>query len=297
MISRNVTFIFLMLCATFAWAGGPNSLFVGTGNFIPGGSNDVFNIDPVSGTNSSLFNADVWGMCSDNVNGLIYYTSADGSGTVAGSNLWVFPVDGSAPTALLGIISSTGAEIRIDGLAISGGTLYGVHQFSESARPAGIYSIDLGTLEATFVVALGEGAVGGLAADPITGLLYMTNDATGMVESYNIGTNTFAVVCAYPAAETDIDGIAADDQGQAFLVTDDAGDPVYVLNIAACTYTSIPGVFGVTDTFSGGAAFVCLGAAAAIVPTLGEWGVICLGLLMMILGTVVLTQRKRIFAV
>ena len=276
--------------SSIAFAGGPNSLFVGTGSFDPGGLNDVFQIDPATGTPTNLFNASVWGMCADNENALIYYTSADGSSILPGSNLWVFPADNSAPPTQVGVVTIGGSDARIDGLAISGGVLYGVHQFSETGT-AGIYSIDLGTQVATFIAPTSDGGVGGLASDPITGLLYLANDNTGMVESYDLGSNSFATVCAYPAGETDIDGIAADDQGQAFLITDDALDPVYVLDIAGCTYSTIPGTNTATDTFSGGAAFVCIGGVE-IVPTLGQWSVICLGLIMMIMGTGFIRQNE-----
>ncbi len=94
--------------------------------------------------------------------------------------------------------------------------------------------------------------IGGLAYDSVGGVLYGTDDGANdsLVRINNDGTLT--VVAAYPAGETDIDGLAYGD-GKLYLVTDQPGD-IYVYDIAGAAYgTPLTNPWTTSETFSAGA--------------------------------------------
>jgi len=93
--------------------------------------------------------------------------------------------------------------------------------------------------------------IGGLALDTSTGFLYGTNDSgTSIVRINNDGTTVN--VAAYPAGETDIDGLAYGN-GKLYLVTDQPGD-IYVYDIASGLYeTPLVNPWTTSETFSGAA--------------------------------------------
>ncbi len=95
--------------------------------------------------------------------------------------------------------------------------------------------------------------IGGLARSPWDGLLYGTDDGTNdSVVRINADGST-TVIAPYPAGETDIDGLAADDSGRLYLITDEPGD-IYILDIASGTYqTPIPNPWTSSELFCGGA--------------------------------------------
>lgn len=93
--------------------------------------------------------------------------------------------------------------------------------------------------------------IGGLALDTSTGFLYGTNDSgTSIVQINNDGTTTN--IAAYPAGETDIDGLAYGN-GKLYLVIDQPGN-IYVYDIASGLYeTPLVNPWTSSETFSGAA--------------------------------------------
>jgi hypothetical protein len=233
-------------------------LFVGTATNVndPAATlNDVFTVDPVADTSATaLMGVQVWGATADYANQRVLFTRASGltppAGQIGGGDeLFAVPFSGGAPVSL-GRITDPLGGFRVDGLAISGGVLYAVNAGATAQN--GFYSIDLGTLEAT-EIALFADSIGGLDADPDTGVIYGSDDTTGMLVTIST-SGTISNVAAYPGGFVDIDGVAVGG-GLVYLVTDEAGTfPVY--DIGAASYsTSLTSPFTSADTFSG-AAFV-----------------------------------------
>ncbi len=221
--------------------------------------NDVFTVDPATnGSLSVAIGVGVWGATADMANERILFTSSDG--VSFGNELFEVPFAGGDPASLGVIAAVTGAPLRIDGLAFSGGVLYGTNA-GGGASENGLFSIDMGTLVATNI-ALWTDSISGIDGDPDTGVIYGVNDTTGQLVTIST-TGTIANVIAYPAGLSDIDGIAVGD-GKAFLVTDEGGDiPVY--DIATGVYeTPLTSPFTAADVFSGGA---YAGAAQQPTPT------------------------------
>lgn len=230
-------------------------IFAGTSLNGPGGNNDVFLVNPATNTSSSLLaGVPVWGATFDVANQRILYTTEGGANSaVDGAPLFEIPLATGMP-ALLGVIrDGTGADFRIDGLALSGGTLFG----SRAAGSVdGIYSIDLGTLVATLEFPFTD-SISGIDADPDTGIIYGVDDTITSLVAIDVAGNTITPVTAYPdvANEPDIDGLAVGG-GRAYLVPDDnAPGLIYVYDIASNTFlTPISAPWGVAaDTFSGAA--------------------------------------------
>lgn len=224
-------------------------LFVGTSqnSTNPAGTlNDVFTVDPVSDTATSILSGvGVWGATADVANQRILFTRSDGS--AYGCELFEVPYAGGAPTSLGIITDSGGAGFRIDGLAISGGTLYGSYA---GGSANGIYSIDWGTLQATLLGSYSD-SISGLDADPDTGTIYGVDDTIGaLVTVSTTGTVTF--VAAYPSGYSDIDGIAVGN-GIAYLVTDEA-QAIQVYDLVAGSYLApLTSPFTASDVFSAAA--------------------------------------------
>jgi uncharacterized repeat protein (TIGR01451 family) len=145
--------------------------------------------------------------------------------------------------------------------------MYGVHQFDDAVSVAGIFSIDTTTFVATSVLPFPAGAattggLSGLAGDGGSGLLYAADDNGGQILSLDPVGGTVAVVAAYPAGQSDIDG-AAFGNGIVYLVPDDSAG-IFPYNIAAGGYgTTIPSPFGAADLFSGGAFLAASGPSDA----------------------------------
>jgi hypothetical protein len=93
--------------------------------------------------------------------------------------------------------------------------------------------------------------IGGLAYDPVGQILYGTNDSgTNVVQINPDGTTT--IVAAYPAGQTDIDGLAYGN-GRLYLVTDQPGS-IYVYNVGTASYeTPLTNPWTTSETFSGAA--------------------------------------------
>jgi len=226
-----------------------DQLFAGTSTNPTGSVNNVFVVDTVNDTSQDIGSlAGVWGATADVVNERILYTTSSVSTTVGGDELFEIPYAGGAPVSLGLITDALAGEFRVDGLAMSNGTLYAV--LAGGLESNGFYSIDLQTLVAT-EISLYDDSISGIDADPDTCIIYGTNDTTGQLVTIST-TGAITNVAAYPSGITDIDGIAVGN-GNAYLVTDEAQD-ISVYDLALNTYgTALTSPFAAADTFSGAA--------------------------------------------
>lgn len=262
-------------------------LFMGTStntNNPAGTVNDIFVVDPVTSTaTSGATGVGVWGATSDQAGQRVLFTRASGltppAGQIGGGDeLMAVPFGGGDPVSL-GRITIGGEGFRIDGLAISGGVLYGVN--AGGGTQNGFYSIDWSTLVATQIAVYSD-SISGIDADPSTGIIYGVNDSTGQLVTIST-SGVISALAAYPAGETDIDGIGVGG-GKAYLVTDEPGS-VAVYDIASGTYDPpLTSPFTSSDTFSG-AAFVEQPAqptptpgppGQAPIPTMSSFGLVLL---------------------
>jgi len=93
--------------------------------------------------------------------------------------------------------------------------------------------------------------IGGLAYDDATSTIYGTDDGTSQVVTIKSDGSVDPVV-AYPAGETDIDGLAYGD-GRLYLVTDEPGD-IYVYNVDSGVFeTPLTNPWTSSEIFSGAA--------------------------------------------
>jgi hypothetical protein len=230
-------------------------LVVGTSgnNNDPGGTaNPVYTVDPATDTSAILLTSvQVWGATADLANSRVLFTRASGltppAGQIGGGDeLFEIPFAGGTPVSI-GRITTAAGGFRVDGLAISGGVLYGSNA---GGAGNGLYSIDWGTLEATLLGAYSD-SISGIDADPDTGTIYGCDDSSGQLVTLSL-TGTITPVIAYPAGLSDIDGIACGG-GKCYLVTDEAGTiPVY--DIATGTFDApLTSPFSAADVFSGAA--------------------------------------------
>lgn len=239
---------------------GAGQLVAGTALNPVGGSNDASVIDVMTGTAEMAFANPVWGATYD-VAGQrrVLFTSEDTSG-VGGASLWAWSprVEGPGPIRIGTIVDAGDTPFRIDGLAISGGTLYGSRA---SGMSDGIYTLTEtapGTYTADLVLPTTD-SISGIDADPTSGTIYGVDDTTQNLVEIDVGGGTITPVAAYPDAnETDLDGLAVGG-GRAYLIPDDnTPGLIYVYDLAAGSFSSpLPAPWGATaDTFSGGALVV-----------------------------------------
>lgn len=233
-------------------AAGRAQLIVGNDDFT-GGTN-AWHIDLGSNQASPLWGGgspEVWGMAAA-PDGTLYVSS--GVGFWSGQ----FP----AAPARIGDFTVDGVAVSFVGLAWDSlnGRLYGSRNTSTAGAPEGVYQIDPATGAATLALAAAPAIdydLGGLDFNPDDGFLYATDDAAG-----GGGTGLFRVdltggsltrVAAYPAGETDIDGLAIGD-GRAYLIEDEPGNSIHVYDFVAGTYLAdIPNPMPDAQTFAGGA--------------------------------------------
>lgn len=240
-------------------------LFAGINNF------EVFAqaIDPTTGANTPLFDGlEIWGAAYDWRNEVAYL--------VDGITLYAWPVS-DAPI-MLGTIRSAAppnSPLAMVGLAFYDDTLYAARSAGSAAFPEGIYTIDVNTQEATLAFTYDIGAtkadIGGLDVDPVTGILYGTNDdpdARGLVSLDMDGTVT--VVAPYPGGQNDIDGLAIGNDGRAYLVPDRKGS-IYIFDLVSGTYLPpIPNPWTTTTSeFSGAAWIAALSPSITLTKTAG----------------------------
>lgn len=219
--------------------GGP--LFIGVDDVTI----STYRVDVVTNGFTPLFTGfQAWGAAYDSIGDQVYLNN--------GSTLHVWPVGGSVST-LGTIVDGAGAAQAMVGLAFFNGTLYGCKNIANEA----VYTINTTTLVATVHIDYTDADFdcGGLAADPVTGDIYMTNDDTtpfgsGLFRMNLDGTGT--LITPYPAGQTDIDGLAIGG-GRAYLVTDEPGF-IYVWDFGAVAYqTPLDNPWTTSEVFSAGA--------------------------------------------
>ncbi len=187
----------------------------------------------------------VWGAAYDAVNDKVYFNG--------GSTLYEWPV-GGAVTPLGTITDVTGTQQSMVGLAFYDGMLYATKNIANEA----IWAVDPGTLIATVHIDYVDADLdcGGFSADPDTGTFYCTNDDTMPHGAGLVIINPDASVtpvAAYPAGQTDIDGLAVSDDGFAYLVIDEPGS-IYVWDFVAGAYaTPLNNPWATAEVFSAGA--------------------------------------------
>jgi hypothetical protein len=133
--------------------------------------------------------------------------------------------------------------------------LYGTKNIANEA----IWAIDpTGLATVFFDYVDGDYDFGGLAYNPLDGLFYGTNDdstpARGLYSIDAFGGGAITLVAAYPAGETDIDGLAVGDN-VAYLITDQSGD-FYKYDLTqgpGGTYTTITNPWTSSEVFAAGA--------------------------------------------
>lgn len=274
--------------------GTANSLFVGVGDFSNSGISDLFEIDLNTNGATGLGSVNVHGMAANSIDNIVYFTSTVGTGTTF-NNLYEYNISTSTLTQV-SVITNNGAEFRVDGLGYYDGTLYGWAQFEENGVPIGLYSIDIVSGVAILLMdgtAFGSG-ISGIDIDPLTGIVYGVDDNINQIVQINHTGNTMTNVASYPAGISDVDGLAIDDQSNLYLV-DDQGTDIQIYNLVSSSYTgTIPSPIGINATFSGGAAIFC--PPPTTVPTMGEWGLIVLALLVLSFGTVFMMRHQTAIA-
>lgn len=138
-----------------------------------------------------------------------------------------------APT-FLGDIQGPMGDLGIFGLAWSDGGLYGVHPIDNAEGEEGLYSIDVGTLQATLVVdydltpdpppPLTPIGLLGIDGDPDTGTIYGLDELNREIVAFDLGGGVLQTVASYPPGLDDVDGLAACGDGLLYLVPDSSPD-------------------------------------------------------------------------
>ncbi len=200
-------------------------------------------IDPTNSSTSTAFTGfEVWGAAYDSVNDRVLFNG--------GSTLYEWTSAGTVNP--LGVVVDSGGTVQsMVGLAWHNGQLYGVKNIATE----GIWQINTSTMVATLLFTYpSTHDFGGFAVDPGTGVFYATDDSTvtgsrALVRISNTGVVT--AVAPYPAGETDIDGLAIDNNGRAYLVTDQPGQS-YVYDLLGGTYLPpITNPWTTSEIFSG----------------------------------------------
>jgi uncharacterized repeat protein (TIGR01451 family) len=228
-------------------------LFAGTGKFISDsgmhGNDYAYEIDVTTNISHELFShRPVSGATFDSTNDRVLFTS---SGSDAdGSDLYSWS-SATMTYTLLGAVSTITGEVRVDGLAMSGGVLYGDVGIDSANGKAGLYEIDQNTLTATRLFTFTNTAISGIDADPITGKIYGVDD--GQAALIEIGLDgTITKTVDYPPGQNDIDGLAVDPDHNAYLITDEPG-LVYIYNLVSHTFATLKAPWVSADDFSAGA--------------------------------------------
>jgi len=281
-VKRVIKFCWILALLVIS-SSASAQLFVGTATNASGFTNDTFEVNVTSGVATPLFSRAVWGATYDFINNRVLFTS---DGGIGGDQLYQWIPGTAAPTLVGTIVDAAGGPFRIDGLAISGGNLYG-------SRAAGIldgiYSIDMGTLVATLIIPTTD-SISGIDANPATGEVYGVNDTAGELVKIDIGAGTITTVVAYPPAEDDIDGLAVSPGGLAYLIPDDpTPGEFFVYNLNTDAYeTPLIGPWTGVDTFSGGAYMES--PVNVPIPSLSRLGLLLMAL--MLVATAVYRTRE-----
>lgn len=190
-----------------------------------------------------------YGLADDDTNMLLYMSEegmvfSHGYGSVLTPALAVAPVDPGNMNA-----------IRCEALAHAGGILYGVEEFG-AAGEEGIYSIDLVTGDATpvHIYTNADLDIGGLDADPSSGLFYGSSDAAAArgVTELDIMLITETIISPYPGTLSDIDGLAVNPGTEVYLIQDEP-QPIDVFDLGTLMYTGqLPNAVAGARVFSAG---------------------------------------------
>jgi hypothetical protein len=192
----------------------------------------------------ALIGYQFWGAAFDVANNKIYFNN--------GSTLYEWPVGGTV-TQLGTIVDTLGATQSVVSLAFFNGELYATKNISNEA----VYKINTSTLVARVYIDYidADFDFGGLAIDQNTGIIYATNDDTTPFGSglFRINTDgSGALIAAYPAGQTDIDGLAVSNNGIAYLIIDEPGD-IFVYDLIGGTYlTPLTNPWTSSEVFSSG---------------------------------------------
>jgi hypothetical protein len=192
----------------------------------------------------ALIGYQFWGAAFDVANNKIYFNN--------GATLYEWPVGGTV-TQLGTVVDTLGATQSLVSLAFYNGELYATKNIANEA----VYKINTSTLIATVYIDYVDADFdfGGLAIDPNTGDIYGTNDDTtpfgsGLFRINTDGTATF--IAAFPAGQTDIDGLAVGDNGIAYLIIDEPGD-IFVYDLIGGSYlTPLTNPWTSAEVFSAG---------------------------------------------
>lgn len=192
--------------------------------------------------------SEVWGMAYDPSSNTVYAND--------GSTLRSGPLGAGSPANEVTINDGAGANLSFVGLAWANGNLYGTRNVGDEA----VYLIDTDNGVASIALQY-ENAdydFGGLAYNPADGLFYGTNDdatpnGSGLYSLDVFGGGAITLVSAYPAGETDIDGLAVGN-GVAYLVEDEAGDTIHPYDLGGGAYLpSVTSPMETSEIFSGAA--------------------------------------------
>lgn len=214
----------------------------------------TYTVDPTDGTATPAFTGtDVWGAA-------VISGASPGDAEVyfnESGNLWRWQ-DGSAPAQCCSMTLG-GASTSVVAMAYDPAA--GKLLFTRNIGDEGVLSLAVtpGSCPASCELvqewlfsATANVDAGGIAWDPVAGVLYATNDdttpASGIYILNSDSTETF--VAPYPVGQTDIDGLAWGG-GKLYLVTDEPGS-TYVYDIATAMYeTPIPNPWTTAEVFSG----------------------------------------------
>jgi hypothetical protein len=238
----------------------PSTLFVGTSRFGLSGNHSYY--VQMNGNATPVFDSlGVWGATTDFANNRILFTSSFGGFENEGNILYALPFGGIEPIRL-GRIKNIGGNdsIRIDGLALSHGVLYGSQQI-DYKNSRGIYKIDLTTLEAELVLFIEGNAltmnsgIGGIDADPITGKIYGADEINNRIVEIDLSQSMIKKIADFPAGVTKVQGVAVGG-GKIYLVPSVTGS-LHVFDLATSSYEqTIVSPFSINENFSGGAAYM-----------------------------------------
>lgn len=194
-------------------------------------------------------NVGVNGMAADNVNRVLYWTDF---------NNGLF----RAPITLNGALTPTGPVVltvaSVQGLAwdSAANQLIG---WSDNT----LYQIEPTTGVCTTISTIPIAVLSGLDYDPAADAFYAANDSTSVTPPFSgsgiyrinkpLTAPTITRLAAYPAGETDVDGLAVGN-GRIYLVNETASQPIYVYNLGTNAYeTNLAIPFIAPGSNSGGA--------------------------------------------
>lgn len=228
-------------------AGSAELLFVGVDDSaIP-----AYVVDPADNTTLPAFTGfQVWGAAlipgASPGDGVVYFNN--------GSTLYRWPASGTPE--LCCTMTLVGANQAMVSMAYDPAA--GELLFTKNITTEAVYSLAAtaavcpASCEVTQEIVYSSTLdIGGLAYDPVGQILYGTNDSGADVVQVNPDGTTTSVV-AYPAGQTDIDGLAYGN-GRLYLVTDQPGS-IYVYNVGTASYEApLTNPWTTSETFSGAA--------------------------------------------